>query len=293
MGFLSSITGGDWLGAGSSLIGGLIGRKGSNKDRTANNANMAADRAQQREFAKMGVRWKVQDAKAAGLHPLAALGISTSSSSPVSIGQNTPNHMGKALSDMGQDLSRSMTAKQTAAERAPYNALMSENLRLQNDKLIAETAAISNPIRNQSQMPPPMPTGSTGTNNVEELPATTISRGTPTTQAGIGTSTKFHRTKTGFQVLMSDRGKEAMEEDLAASIPYQVKRFYSPEQPNWHDFKREFPNAKGMKYNRWVNEWQPIYKYSTHHKNRTSNMRPYYKSKRSGGSFTSGRAPRR
>lgn len=41
----------------------------------------------QKTFAKMGVQWRVNDAKKAGIHPLAALGAQTFSGSPISVGQ--------------------------------------------------------------------------------------------------------------------------------------------------------------------------------------------------------------
>ena len=50
------------------------------------NNNSRADRDMQRQFAKHGIRWKVQDAKAAGIHPLAALGVSPSQAAPTAVG---------------------------------------------------------------------------------------------------------------------------------------------------------------------------------------------------------------
>lgn len=50
-------------GIGSALLGGLFGSSAKKKEL-----------AYQREFAQHGIRWRVADAKAAGIHPLAALG---------------------------------------------------------------------------------------------------------------------------------------------------------------------------------------------------------------------------
>ena len=58
---------GSAIGAVGSLIGGNI---------ASNNANKQYE--MQKEFAQNGIRWKVADAKAAGIHPLAALGAQTS-----------------------------------------------------------------------------------------------------------------------------------------------------------------------------------------------------------------------
>lgn len=90
---------------------------------TSSQRHMAADQImQQREFAQHGIRWKVADAKAAGLHPLAALGMQPSSFSPVSI----PGDDGSAqmLAQLGQDISRAQAAKATEQERKDADATM-------------------------------------------------------------------------------------------------------------------------------------------------------------------------
>lgn len=72
--------------------------------------------ALQREFAQHGIRWKVDDAKAAGLHPLYALGGSGSSYTPSAIiGGSSP--VGEAMQTMGQNLSRSARAVMTPEEK--------------------------------------------------------------------------------------------------------------------------------------------------------------------------------
>lgn len=63
-----------------------------------------------REFAQSGIRWRVQDAKAAGLHPLAALGGSTSSPS-ISVGSSGVSApQGSIAGIPGQNLSRARSA---------------------------------------------------------------------------------------------------------------------------------------------------------------------------------------
>ncbi|UDN67507.1 DNA pilot protein [robinz microvirus RP_35] len=69
----------------------------------------------QREFAQMGIRWKVEDAKAAGVHPLYALGAQTHSYSPVQVGDQS---VGRALGDFGQNLGRAYNANATREEQA-------------------------------------------------------------------------------------------------------------------------------------------------------------------------------
>ena len=84
--------------AGAGIVGNLLGNRAAKKA-------AAQQAALQKEFAQNGIRWKVADAKAAGLHPLSALGAQTISYQPVSVGQDF-----SAFGQMGQDVSRAMMA---------------------------------------------------------------------------------------------------------------------------------------------------------------------------------------
>lgn len=90
---MDPIVTGSLIGAGSSLLGGALGSKSSSN---LNDRNIDL----QKEFARKGVRWRVADAKAAGIHPLAALGLQGSSYSPAF----ATNPMGDALAQAGQTL---------------------------------------------------------------------------------------------------------------------------------------------------------------------------------------------
>lgn len=103
------------IGAGASLLGGVIGDKSARRE---SERNYQA----QREFATHGIRWKVADAKAAGIHPLYALGASTTGFQPVT---GDTGAMGRGVSGAGAAISRH------AVERA----------RLENDLLRTELMA--------------------------------------------------------------------------------------------------------------------------------------------------------
>lgn len=136
------------------IIGGLFQRK-ANKD----NENL------QREFAQNGIRWKVEDAKAAGLHPLYALGgmgaTATPSAQPIMT---------------GQDLSRAAQAFTTSTEQEIQKAQL-EVLKAQADKDYALASAARSAEAREAQQamfpqgsveitPIPRP----GTTTVQELP---------------------------------------------------------------------------------------------------------------------------
>lgn len=80
--------------AATSLGGAAISNR-------ANKGQAAQQAALQKEFAQYGIRWRVEDAKAAGLHPLYALGAQVPSYTPVSYSDS----MGSALAASGQALS--------------------------------------------------------------------------------------------------------------------------------------------------------------------------------------------
>lgn len=128
---------GPLIGAATSLLSGKTSQR-------ANTAAANQEYERQKEFARMGIRWKVEDAKAAGLHPLFALGAQTSSYSPVAV----QDSRGPALAEAGQNISRAIAAVATPAEREmarlamrqAQNAvtqgdLSNEQLRLQNRQL--------------------------------------------------------------------------------------------------------------------------------------------------------------
>lgn len=146
---------GDLIQAGSNLIGGFFGMNTADKNRDAQQANAQQNIAAQREFAQNGVRWKVDDARAAGVHPLFALGASTHSFSPVSVGSDTSNPMGDAIASAGQNIGRAAQAAMTAPERqkaAAADALVLEKAGLENELLRTQILSLK-----KNQLGPPMP----------------------------------------------------------------------------------------------------------------------------------------
>lgn len=159
---LRSQRGWAWLSAAAPYIasavgaigGALIGRK-SQGDATEQNTQL------QREFAQQGIRWRVADAKAAGIHPLYALGASPVQFSPTAVGDTG---MPNAVNQMGQDLSRAMLQGKTQPERNDELAMALARANLRNMELrnagqeIENAAAASALMRSQQQVGPAVPT---------------------------------------------------------------------------------------------------------------------------------------
>lgn len=112
MGFFSDITGGSLLSLGGNLISSFMGRSKGPK--------------------RVPIGQLVKEARAAGLHPLAALGVTPQYEQPQYVG-DTPD-IGQVLSKFGQDVDRASSAKMTAEERTLFN-LKVKNAQLQNELL--------------------------------------------------------------------------------------------------------------------------------------------------------------
>lgn len=147
---------GNVISAGASLIGGLFGRD-SAKDAQASNERMAQQNiAMQREFAQNGIRWKVEDAKAAGIHPVYAMGAPTTSFSPISFNATADDSMSKAFAAAGSDIGSAINKTRTAPERADAYSKAVQTLTLEKGALENEVLR-SQLVRLKQQNSPPLP----------------------------------------------------------------------------------------------------------------------------------------
>lgn len=147
---------GSLISAGANLIGGLFGKSSADKA-AAQNMQIAQQNMQmQKDFAQQGIRWKVEDAKAAGIHPVYALGAPTTSFSPISFSATADNSMANAISRMGSDVGGAIDKTRTTPERqTAFNtaaqALTLEKGALENEVLRSQLARIKQANN------PPMP----------------------------------------------------------------------------------------------------------------------------------------
>lgn len=113
----------DAIGIGASLLGGILGNE-SREDINSANLNFAREQqaqniALQKEFAQHGIQWRIEDAKAAGVHPMYALGGGGAafSPNPVVMPFTAGNELGESLAKAGQDIRRSVGAQETDEQR--------------------------------------------------------------------------------------------------------------------------------------------------------------------------------
>lgn len=154
---------GSVIGAAGGIASSLFGSSSQEK---ANKLNLQLAREQlayQKELAHNQVQWRVEDAKKAGLHPLAALGVSPMSYSPVSgsaVGADYSG-VGQSLQQMGQDIDRARMAGLDREERRRALELQDTQtaLALRNQELnnqILEQELVSRRVKLFQQLTPGM-----------------------------------------------------------------------------------------------------------------------------------------
>lgn len=194
--------------------------------------------AMQKEFAQQGVRWKVEDARAAGIHPLAALGAATHSFAPSYHGPSAVQSGGSALaeglSSMGQNVSRAAQAAQTQEERIFTQAMNFETLKnaqLKNKLLESQLTSVNNPMN--PPLPSPMSNGfMPGQGGVpveiKKAEITASDPGRPAKEAGAINDYSYVRTDSGYGLVPSKQAKERTEDDLVQQVMWAIRNQFNP-----------------------------------------------------------------
>lgn len=256
MGILGSILGGA-ISAGGSLIGGLLG---SEAQEDANNSNYYM----QKEFAKNGIRWKVEDAKAAGIHPLAALGAQVSSPSASYVGDTS---LATGVAGAGQDISRAIHSTRSQPERISSHVKSMQDLQVEGAKLENQGKALNNQmlasqIAKVNHAPnPPLPSGRPLNGGLSgqqpdvvynPLERVKSQSGNIAKEVGEVPDYQLVRTRTGgLSILPSIDAKNRMEDQLIPEFGWAIRNqllpFLNVKMP--YVDPRQHPLPKG--YSRW------------------------------------------
>lgn len=262
------------LGQALSFVTGPIGSYFDQQARK-NAADHAAraNYAQQKEFAQSGVQWKVEDAKKAGIHPLAALGVASPSTGGThEVGGGGGYDLGASLSDMGQNIARGVSASSTADQRTM------QQLAVQNAKLNVEGQEIENQIKraqlnSMQAVGPAFPSANdphmiSGQGNsmpgVKITPSESVAseKGRPGIQAGLINSLQYVREADGtLGIAPSQQAKERNEDDFIAETLWHLRNRINPPPPN----ERDYPTGDPKKPY-WF--WHPMYQKFIPSKNR-------------------------
>jgi len=224
---------GNIISAGASLLGGLMGKQSADSARDAQMQMNERNIALQKEFAQQGIQWKVADAKAAGIHPIYALGGSTASFTPVSSNFASDTSMPNAIASAGQDIGRAVNATRTQSQRGDAftrttNALQLERMGLENEVLRTEIASKTGRLR--TQMNPPFPgdayliPGQTQSGGVTNEPMKRTAPGAiPSNEPGAITDTGYGATRIGGYVPLPSKDMKERIEDIS---PHEWSHFW-------------------------------------------------------------------
>lgn len=276
---------GSAIGAAGSLLGGFLGSKSNSKAIEEANRlqmqNAEADRALQRQFATEGIRWRVADAKAAGLHPLFALGAQLPSSSPTTFIPGTGSDpMGGAIADASQHLGRAIESTRTGPERVQerLGELAITRAELENDLLRSQNALLI------QQSNPPMPSAvpasapfpeaagdlaksglmvSPASSHIQEKPLERVvpNPQNPTQEPGALADVGFVKTPTGYAPVPSKDAKERIEDQLIPEAMWAIRNHLLPSfgAGNPPPLSMLPDDAYSWKFDVWRQEWQPYY----------------------------------
>lgn len=144
-----------------AIIGAVIGAVAGHMLNKAASKSAAKDQAAlndqnyeaQKEFAQHGIRWKVEDAKAAGIHPLYALGSATNPFSASYASSSAPQSDVSQWANLGSNIGRAVAAKQTNMERLQERLLETQIEGQEIDNM----ARASEVARRTAQLPPALP----------------------------------------------------------------------------------------------------------------------------------------
>lgn len=261
------------ISAGGSLLGGLLGNSAA---AAANAQNMQFGREQlqfQRDLAQQGIRWKVADAQAAGIHPLFAIGAPPFSAAPISVGGGGDSY--EFLGRMGQDVSRAVQAALTPEERVNENVAKMEQLKLDNAALQNQLLA-SQIAKLNAQMGPPLPTAPVGSSpvaiagagNFEAKPPEVLNPHPSSVGAQAGPpqpSIEWTRTPTGYASQPPKSGKQEDEFGAPLMAEWLYRNRLQPMlgaqsmAPPMERVRRDYPGATGVYWDYMAMEWRPTF----------------------------------
>jgi len=222
--------------------------------------------AMQKEFAQKGIQWKAADARAAGIHPLAAMGAQTHQPQAV-FGSDAPDFSaGEMAQQMGQNISRAVSASSTKEDRDYQRLMQAEtltNAKLKNSILAHQLTFANEPGNPPMQSPTGTPMGQSGF-SLKPAEATASQPGVPAQEAGAINDYGFARTQSGgLTIIPSKDMKERMEDDTIQELSWAARNRIQPflkgvsaPDPKLYPLP---PGAFKWEWNPGAQEFQPAY----------------------------------
>jgi hypothetical protein len=198
------------------------------------------------QMAKADITARVAGAKQAGIHPLAALGVSPSSGPSFNV---TPSHDTRAASDLGQNISRAVQAGVQGYREKQIHDLTIERMQLENDLLEGQISTV-----NYQAGDPPTVVGGIDQNKVQMNPTERLHHETSDRSTAYGANrlplpaSDRVRTQSDHTVrTLSKQAKELLEDDPEAYL-----------QVVFHD--RWLPAAKRVFSKKTMDDYRWLFK---------------------------------
>lgn len=263
---------GAYLGSEAEKDAAAANRDISHADRLARSRAAHLEYQRQKEFAQMGIQWKMADAKAAGIHPLYAMGGSGAGYSPASwssdsIPEQPRRAAAEGLASAGQDISRALMATRSTEER--------EMFQLQKQSIAADIQGknLSNQLRAEElkQLHDPsigggdtnfIP-GQGNSNLMKVIPSQRphSQPGAPHQEAGWVQDIRMGRTSKGLDPMIPQSSSESYEADVLGGIKWGIRNHIMPlfggtdSKPPRNQLPR---GATDWKYS-FLYGWKPVY----------------------------------
>lgn len=199
--------------------------------------NFEKNAALQREFAQNGIRWKVNDAKMAGIHPLYALGAQGASFSPMysSDSGDQGDVDTAALADIGQGVTRAVSQTRTQEERMSA-MLQLRGMDLDNQIKQAELQRLQGgtpafPSTSQGSQSFIEGQVNSGPNKIINKPMERVTSypGRPDIEPGSKTGVGFYNTASGALVpVPSVDTKQSIEDNLIQELMWSARNNVLP-----------------------------------------------------------------
>ncbi|QXP08107.1 MAG: DNA pilot protein [Arizlama microvirus] len=228
------------IGAGTSILGGLMADNRADKANAAARENALRQEALQREFAQNGIQWRAADAEKAGISKLYALGANTASYSPVSVGHTASSGLASGLATAGQNIGRAVDATASPLGRAGHFATemaqtQLDGAKLDNDikraELLSKVATRTQPgqppaILNSETTPFIPGQGNSGIKLENKFPPSDPDR--PQKEWGVTPEVRMYRTKHGFSPEVPQELGEAHESQPLAAAQWFMRNKLMP-----------------------------------------------------------------
>lgn len=251
-------------------------------------ATLDENRRMQREFAQMGIQWRAEDARKAGIHPLAALGAQTHAFQPSFVGDSGGGGGSEwgFLSEMGQQAIRALSASSTQEQREM------EQLQVATAHTQLEGATIDNQIklarlREMQSVGPAFPRVNTdnfvpGQGNTagmvidRPLERVVSAPNRPAQEAGWRPDVSYSRTDTGLQPMIPTSLSESLESDPIGGVMWSIRNRLAPNFSGEGAPPKSMlpPGAKSWRWDYGSQEWQPSSSPGPHGAKRLQNWWP-------------------